>query len=571
MIDAVFADWKSDHPGGWVAVQRGDDRLHFQSYGRPSLQHDILWTSKTRLRIYSMTKNMVAVAMLLAEDRGLLKLGNDARQYLPELPDYGTPITVAHLLTHTSGLRDNEAVQFLAGIPEAAPLSFSYALELIGRQQRLNHRPGHHVLYCNTGFRLLAEILSRVSGQSFEQLMKAEIFQPLGMNETDVFATDGAVIPNLATGYTRVGSGAFRLVPCLASTTGDGGVVSTIDDMLRWTNGFRTNPLGIRDLIERLTSVPRLPDGRLSRYAIGTALDDYQGIRAFGHGGAWFGYTSEFIRFPEQDCTIIILANYLHAELEPRIRRIADLVLSDEAARPKTAKSRVTLSKADIADKLGWYVNEELGFAVAVTPPRLETDYENGVDLQITAVMRGLRATSLHDFVAASAYSSSTARFETRAGRRPLLWLDVGMESPIAFEPASRIYANPAELEFYVGIYGSAELNAVHRVYMVGEKLYHLRGGGEWPDDQVCELQMIGPDLFVLDYPHGQFTTVKFRRSRRGRVQSLALTNRGARFLELKRLPDPVGAGIVRPPDQSPALRSVIPFGHPRQDSRQKT
>lgn len=184
------------------------------------LEHSIPISPDTVFQIGSTSKQFTAMAVILLAEEGKLSLDDPVRQYIRELPDYGVPITLRHLLHHTSGLRNLFVLYQLAGWRWGDVVNESNELDLISRQRAHNFRPGEEHLYTNTGYFLLAEIVKRVSHQSFAEFVKDRTFEPLGMKATGAFDDIGLLRRNRAMAY-NAGPGGFRNNVTLTETVGD--------------------------------------------------------------------------------------------------------------------------------------------------------------------------------------------------------------------------------------------------------------------------------------------------------------------------------------------------------------
>ncbi|MCB0837049.1 MAG: serine hydrolase, partial [Bacteroidetes bacterium] len=184
-IDQIFSEWNhKERPGGAVAVAKDGKIVFSKGYGMANLEYHIPNEPATVFHIASVSKQFTTFAILLLEKDGKLSLDDDIRKYLPEIPDFGTKITLRHLAHHTSGLRDQWNLLALAGWRLDDVITLDHVMALMSRQKDLNFEPGEEYLYCNSGFTLLAEIVSRVSGKSFAEFTRERIFTPLKMNNT---------------------------------------------------------------------------------------------------------------------------------------------------------------------------------------------------------------------------------------------------------------------------------------------------------------------------------------------------------------------------------------------------
>jgi CubicO group peptidase (beta-lactamase class C family) len=308
-IDSVFAPYSSRlGPGCAVGVAR-DGRLVFaKGYGSADLEHDTPITPSTPFYIASVSKQFTAMSIVLLAQDGRLSLDDSIRQWVPEVPSFGSPITLRQLLYHTSGLRDYFTLLALSGWPSDGPLTERQFLELISRQKQLNFAPGEEFLYSNTGYALLAVVVQRVSGKSLRDYAAEHIFRPLGMTHTEFRDDHHRLIAQRAVGY-QPADGSFRISQPEFDIVGDGGLYSTVDDLAKWDANFRTGRVGGKAGIALLQEQGRLNNGQTIPYALGLTVSQTRGLKTYAHRGAYGGYRSAMVRYPDKGLSVITLCN----------------------------------------------------------------------------------------------------------------------------------------------------------------------------------------------------------------------------------------------------------------------
>jgi CubicO group peptidase (beta-lactamase class C family) len=308
-IDSVFAPYSSHQtPGCAVGVSR-DGRLVFaKGYGSADLEHDRPITPSTPFYIASVSKQFTAMSIVLLAQDGRLTLDDSVRQWVPEVPSFGSPITIRQLLYHTSGLRDYFTLLALSGWPSDGPLTERQFLDLISRQKNLNFGPGEEFLYSNTGYALLAVVVQRVSGKSLRDYAAEHIFRPLGMTHTEFRDDHHRLIAQRAVGY-QPADGSFRISQPEFDVVGDGGLYSTVEDLAKWDDNFRTGRVGGKDGIALLQEPGRLGNGQTIPYALGLTVSQTRGLKMYAHRGAYGGYRSALVRYPEKGLSVITLCN----------------------------------------------------------------------------------------------------------------------------------------------------------------------------------------------------------------------------------------------------------------------
>lgn len=308
-LNQLLAPWSfPGSPGAAVAVVQGDDVLALQEAGLANLEYNIPISDTSVFHIASVSKQFAAFSMLLLQEEGRISVDDDIRTYLPELPDFGSEITIEHLMTHTSGLRDQWNLLIMAGWRMDDVITTDHILRLVYRQEELNFEPGAEYLYCNTGFTLLAQIVEAVTDTSYADWTKAHIFEPLGMDDTQFRDDHELVIPNRAYSYSENHRG-YRKRPLNFATAGATSLMTTTRDFTRWAQNFKDPGLGSPEIIEQLCERGKLSNGATILYAHGLQTGGYRGANTIHHGGVDAGYRSFFLRFPEKDLSIIVFSN----------------------------------------------------------------------------------------------------------------------------------------------------------------------------------------------------------------------------------------------------------------------
>jgi CubicO group peptidase (beta-lactamase class C family) len=392
-IDALFAEWdKPDSPGCALAVIRDGEITYQRGYGMADLENNTPITPDSVFYIASVSKQFTAASVLLLAQSGALSLDDEIHRYFPELPDYGTPITIRHLLHHTSGLRDYLDLWELAGRSFDDPFTNQDGLKLLIRQRGLNFPPGEQHLYCNSGYKLLAELPPRVAKLTLRQYADQHIFQPLGMKNT-FFDDDNAEIPNRVRSYKPTDDH-FEEIPKNFTIVGSGGLLTTIGDLLQWDRNFYDPQVGGRDFVEQLQTPGMLNDGTRLDYAAGLVVGCYKGLKTVQHSGGMLGFRTHMLRFPDQRFTVICLGNLSSFDSDKQATAIADLYLADSYHLDEYA---------------GSFYSEELDvtYELAVEPPDL-------VLRSPSSLANPLRATEPDKFTAVGRELTFTRNHEGR-------------------------------------------------------------------------------------------------------------------------------------------------------------
>jgi CubicO group peptidase (beta-lactamase class C family) len=367
-VDALFARWTAATPGCAVGVGVKGKPVLERAYGMADLERGVPNAPDTIFEAGSVSKQFTAAAILLLARDGKLSVDDPVRKYVPELPDYGVPLTIRHMLTHTSGLRDWGSVEAIAGWPRGTRVyTHAHVLEIVARQKALNFTPGTSWSYSNTGYNLSAVIVSRVTGQSFADFTRDRIFKPLGMTRTSWRDDYTRVVKQRAIAYAPQGDGYHEDMP-FENVHGNGGLLTTVGDLLRWNENFVTPAVGDAAFLAEEQTPGRFTGGRAHDYAFGLFVGNYRSVREVSHSGSTAGYRAFLTRYPAQHVSIAVLCNAGNANPTQYAHAIADAYLGSEltaaparAAGPGTVASPAPFrpATADVSAYLGRYMSDE--------------------------------------------------------------------------------------------------------------------------------------------------------------------------------------------------------------------
>jgi len=446
-VDAVFATWDSSgSPGCALAVARAGVLVYSRGYGYANLDYDILIMPQTVFDIGSVTKQFNAASLSMLALEGKLSLDDDVRNWRPELPVYEWPITLRHMLHHTSGLRDYLNLFPLAGRDDYFPISHAQILAMMSRQRGLNFPPGDRYEYSNTAYMLLAQVLERAAHETFGELARDRIFEPLGMEGSLMYDNREEIIPRRATGYDLTVDGHVRVVHNYNfDVAGDGQIYSTVEDLLRWDDylhGGREPEIHAMMLTEG-----RLNNGDPTGYAQGIRLNEYRGLRTVGHSGSSWGFRTELVRFVEPRLSIAIACNVGSADPEILAQRVADHYLADQLgpevdeaslADPQvaeTASEPLALSSDQLAEFVGAYFAPELDatYRFALLDGGLVVRIEHELPIEVAAVAEDRFEFSFHPKGWSEARQVSLEFERNPSGVVTGFGLSAGSERGIAF------------------------------------------------------------------------------------------------------------------------------------------
>lgn len=375
VVDMLFnRDIQKDSPGATVAVIKAGSIVYENGYGLANLEYDLPITPQTIFHVASVSKQFTAFAIAMLADQGKLSLDDDIRMYLPWVPDFGQKISILHLIYHTSGLRDQWELLAMAGWRPDDVITKEHILDMVRHQKELNFTPGAEMLYCNTGYTLLAEIVENVSGMPFTQFTQAFIFEPLAMNHTHFHDDHEMIVKNRAYSYSPGTEDNFKKSVLNYANVGATSLFTTVEDLAKWNQNLEDERIGGKDVIKQMHQIGVLNNGNQTGYAFGLAINEYKGLRMVGHGGADAGYRSFLCRFPDQRFSVVVLSNLASFDPQGKAMEIVDIYLSDkfviqprESSETKPTEQTIAQVNPDIYD--AYTGNYELvpGFILTIT------------------------------------------------------------------------------------------------------------------------------------------------------------------------------------------------------------
>ena len=329
-IDSIFSDFNDlNKPGAAVAVTYKGKIAFKKGYGSANLEYGIPITPNTIFNIASVSKQFTVFAILLLAEQGKLSLDDDIHKYVPEVPDFKNPITLRHLASHISGLRDQWYLLGMAGWRDEDLKNNDDILRLVSHQKELNFDPETDCQYSNTGFTLLAEVVSRVSNQSFAKFTKSHIFIPLQMLNTQFVDDIEKPIKNIAYSY-HIDSTGYKKSTFNNSCVGPTNLYTTVEDMSSWAMNFSSLKVGSENLIKEMNTPAKLRNGKIVDAALGQFIDNYKGLKEIYHEGLDAGYRTYFSRFPDQNFSIIVITNSISSNPNYLAKQVTNLYLKDD-------------------------------------------------------------------------------------------------------------------------------------------------------------------------------------------------------------------------------------------------
>ena len=528
-VDAIFQKMDTTiSPGCALSVIRDHRIIYERGYGMADLDHNVPITPTTVFHVASMSKQFTAASILLLAQEGKLSLDDPARKYIPELPDFGVPVTIRELLHHTSGLRDQWDLLNLSGWRYSRDrITDADILYVVSHQRELNFPPNTKFLYSNTGYTLLAQIVARVSGQSLRAFTTERIFAPLGMNNTHFRDDFDEVVKNQAYGYAPAGD-TYRLSVTNFDTVGATSLLTTVEDLALWDENFYNPRVGGSALIQQLQERGKLNDGTQLDYAAGLEIGKYRGLNTVEHGGADAGYRSDLIRFPDQHFSVACLCNLGSANPSDLAQKVAAVYLGSvmqpaESTHAGDSKLFV-LTPEQMQSKVGIYINVKDPDDVihwVIKDGKLEAgNVGENWTYEVKPISENRFQLGADEHVDVTFLPSASGAPQQLSIKQPDGKLETFGAAP-AFVPTD------AELAEYAGVYSSREIDPLYEVKIEsghdGKEnlvLHHLKSS---PDT----LQAVTRDFFTADVGK-----IRFTRNSQGEISGFLLTT--GRVIDLR-------------------------------------
>lgn len=360
-VDETFTGWaKPGLPGASLVIVKDGKIIYTKGYGAATMEYDVPVTPDTVFHVASVSKQFTAMAVLLLEQRGKLSLNDDIRKHLPEMPDYGKTITIRHLLNHTSGLRDQWELLAMAGWRLDDVITREQILDMVKHQKELNFPPGEQYLYCNTGYTLAAEIVTRVSGKSFREWTAENIFKPLGMKNTHFHDDHEMIVKNRAYSYYLDNNKQYKRSVLNYANVGATSLFTTAPDMAKWVLNLENPRFGGEELKRKLVTRGVLNNGEKIDYCLGITRYHHRGMVTFAHGGADAGFRSNMTYFPGKKFGVVVLSNLGSSNTTKLAKDVADIFLADgmnpkEKKKETKKRKEIKINPALLDDYVGYF------------------------------------------------------------------------------------------------------------------------------------------------------------------------------------------------------------------------
>ncbi|HEU6454798.1 MAG TPA: serine hydrolase domain-containing protein, partial [Roseateles sp.] len=298
---------RDDAPGAVVSVLQHGKVLLRRGYGVASLESGLANTPATKMRIGSTTKHFACVLALLLQKEGRLSVDEPVSRWLPELPASQATRTLRQFMNHTGGTRDYLDLSLISNGLGVVPADGAFDYQC--RQQDENFAPGEQFIYNNGGYRMLSLVLERILDMPLAQIMRERLFEPLGMHDTSLWASDLDPLPGVAQAHLALPTGGFSKGLFPAVILGEGGIASTLDDMQRWLSHLVSPTLWPQSLSQQLMAPTTLNNGFVNPYGLGLIAETWRGVRIVHHAGGVMGGNCQMLAAPDHAIQIVVITN----------------------------------------------------------------------------------------------------------------------------------------------------------------------------------------------------------------------------------------------------------------------
>jgi CubicO group peptidase (beta-lactamase class C family) len=357
-LDSLFAPFASnDRPGLAVGIAHRGVPIYRRGFGLASTELPVTLSPHIRMRIGSTSKQFTCLCIMLLAEEGKLAVDDSVRKHLPDLGDWADTVTLAGLMSHTSGTRCSldilAATQNVMG--SGTPLPHEEQLALLTRLRTTNFPAGTNWTYSNGGYVLLTHVIARVSGQTYEEFLQTRILNPVGMVDSFARPTDTDCAANSATLHVPDPSGGFKRGIFGPAIGGEGSIVSTINDMLLWLRHMASPTVGSAETWRQMRTPVLLEDGTNTNYGFGLMIKPYRGVDTIAHTGGVIGGASQMLKVVEHDLDIVIIANFAGVDPGALVNQVIDLCI--EGLEPDTKVDQSTPGPFPTGDFFGHQTN----------------------------------------------------------------------------------------------------------------------------------------------------------------------------------------------------------------------
>lgn len=473
-IDVLFSTWKKpNNPGGSVLISHKNQIIFSETYGLANIPYRIPMEKETIFNIGSVSKQFTAMGIIVLQLEGKLSIDDDIHNYLPELHRFEKPITIRHLLHHTSGIRSSPEMFGLAGWRDGDAILNDDVYRYLTKQTDLNFAPGTEYMYSNSGYILLAKIIENISKQNFKTWMKEKIFQPLQLNDTFIEEDFSKIMTQTATSYTETEPSIFTTIENNDLTYGASNVYSTNADILKWSKNYLNAPNEWKKAFAMLQTLDVLPSGNNNNYAFGIFIDDFFGNHRIQHSGAIAGFQSIVYSYPDEDLQIVILSNFTSNQLSKIADQISQLFLQNKS---KSSKKEETIHPVHVDSEIlkkyeGMYWNDKNNYS-----RKIYLENETLWYLRSNGKKSPLIPIAETQFQIGGINEKLVLKFEINSNKMTLISPNNTVDT---FERYDDKTLTTEDLKKYTGTFYSKELETSYQIILKNDKLfgYHSRFG----------------------------------------------------------------------------------------------
>lgn len=507
-VDSLFNEWNSeDYPGLAIGIIKSDQLILNKGYGIANLDYNIPITADSKFALASISKQFTATCIAILALETKLSFDDPISKYIQDLPEFMNNIKISHLLYHTSGIKDNMELFYLSGISFESKQSNADVKELINNQQSLNNVPGEEFIYSNSGYILLAEIVTKITGKSLNQFASEKIFKPLGMSKTFFCDNNNEIIKNRVISYGESNDTLYRY-NSNRETIGSGGLISTLNDLFLWDQNFDHYKVGGEKLKKLQFSKGFLNNGDTLQYGFGLNFMNYRGFEAIAHSGGDLGFRNLYLNFYEQDISIVVLSNFENINPYQIAFQLADILLeknvpnSTEKINENTKAIFPKLEQYKLSNYIGSYWEPKKGIVRKIY---VKNDtlwyYRNNTSIN------ALIPIGVHEFKMLGTKSNNRISFEFKDEKIEKMVFQKDNYNPfefLAFEPASY---SEFELNEFSGNFYSKELGCNYRIEVIED---YLRVSVD--NKELCDFKPLEHNLFT----NKEFIHIKFDNNKNG-------------------------------------------------------
>ncbi len=512
--DSIFSECEGQ-PGCAVGIMHQDKLVYQSGYGYANMDLKTPTSPSTVFEIGTLSMHFTAAGIMLLEDAGQLTLEDEIQQYLPEIPRYEEgKITLRHLLTHSSGLRDYIVLLMAAGNPLDTSFDNAKALSSLSKQKALVVAPGSTYRFSQSNYTLLAIIIERISKQSFPQFMREHLFQPAGMSNSLIYSSPNAVVAHRASSYNGQPSNYQRVLSDHFLANGSSRVLTNVNDFVKWNQFLNEKRFDNKSLMSKLSRVTYLNNGREMTYRYGLEGGIFSGHQMIAHNGYGFGFNAMYLHFPDEALSIVAMNSNMNISAPSKAYDLAQSILPTRQSRgtltSSTEKTIIKLDRNELEKFSGDYFDPRYAYTRRI----YVSDDTLRLEINPSAI-RTLVPASPTTFTIAHSPADVNIQFDA---------MDNGMQMSVTVdngEPSvyqSYIPANyqTNDLAQFGGEFISKELETTYRIQREGMTLSTYVG-----DRRLVTYTAIMKDNFTSD--HDGFIT--FLRNRKGKITGFLLSD----------------------------------------------